>query len=135
MTRPSVTASVIASLVLVSIALPAAGSADGPQQSTVFLCNGTREPIIAQYELVTGQSLTLTQALEPNLGSPNDTAACFSVRIPRYTGSIVFTGTFGSRHFATKKLQASFDTPLYVWYYFKGCWQSTVANKACLALQ
>jgi hypothetical protein len=104
------------------------------KQSTVFLCNQTREPIIAQYVLQGGKPLALSQALNAYLGTVNAPAACLAIRIPSYTGPISFTGAYGSRHFTTKVLSASYGTPIYVWYYMGKCFATTLPSKACLTL-
>jgi hypothetical protein len=105
-------------------------------ESTVFLCNQTSGQIIAQYTLVDSAPLQLSQVLAPLSGHVNDTSTCFIVKIPKYTGHIIFTGSFGPQQFSTKELVATSSTPLLVWYYSGGrCWQTTTPYKACLTLQ
>jgi hypothetical protein len=106
--------------------------------SIAYLCNETSAQIVAQYTLApaNGQPLTLTQGLDAISGKFGATATCFPLRIPNYTGPITFTGTLGNRHFPTKQLMATYDKPLYVWFYNEGttCWTTTATYKACLEL-
>lgn len=112
--------------------------AQSSSTSIAYLCNETSAQIVAQYTLTAGngQALTLTQGLGAISGKFGDTATCFPLRIPNYTGPITFTGTLGSRRFPAKQLTATYDRPLYVWYYNEGtsCWPTTTTYKACLEL-
>lgn len=95
--------------------------------TTVFLCNQTGQPIIAQYELTAGKPLTLSEALQAKSG-------CLAVSIPGYSGTITFTGTYGSRHFTKKTLTATPSTPVYITFSLSACPRTTAANRACLQL-
>lgn len=115
---------------------PAALGQSYGSESIVYLCNETSMPVLAEYTLfVNGESLFSKQPLEPLQGGYGDTSACYPLRIPNYTGKIIFSGTADGRRFPTTALVAG-GGPLYVWYYNEGtqCWRTKTQFKACLEL-